>query len=382
MASRQLTFRAATLPFGLLILFVGCGEDRGALGLGLDAGNESTVTDAELSGVAPGSASIDGGVTPAQPTATIIVLPDTQYYTYSADSGFYNSAPNSPPDHAGVFGEQTAWILAQRQALNINVVLHVGDVVDIPSDPGQWNIASTAMHRFDGIIPYVIVPGNHDDDDKRQGLMDSYFGPATMPWITGTKIIGQMENNYALLDIGGRQWLVVALEFSPTDASVEWADKVLKAFPDRPAILVTHGYLYSDGTRYNLAVAGRDETQTTYQWWYPQSYEFTPSAGMNDGEMLWQKLVLPNSNVRLVFCGHQTGPTGGAWLTSSRPDGTVVHQMLSDYQWIQGHHYGFGFLRIVQLDFAAKVIRVQTYSPDLDKYITDDSNQFTLDLNL
>ncbi len=100
---------------------------------------------------------------------------------------------------------------------------------------------------------------------------------------------------------------------------------------------------------------------------------------MNDGEMLWQKLVLPNSNLRLVFCGHQTG---AAWLSSGRPDGTVVHQMLSDYQWLNTHHYGFGYLRIVQLDFAAKMIRVRTYSPDLDAYLTDGTNQFTLDLNL
>ncbi len=376
MANSRLSFHTATLLLGLPVCLVGCGEDQVFPSLGMDAGTDATATDSGMSPVDVGSASIDGGAAPVQPTASIIVLPDTQYYTYSEDSGFYNTAPNSAPDHAGVFGEQTTWILAQRAKLNINVVLHVGDIVDSPSDPGQWNIAGAAMHTLDRIIPYVVVPGNHDEDRNRQGLTDSYFGPATMPWITGTKIVGQMENNYALVDIGGRQWLVVALEFAPTDASVVWADKVLKAFPDRPAILVTHVYLYSDGTRYNLAVAGTDQS------WYPQSYGYTPSDGINDGEMLWQKLVLPNSNVRMVFCGHQTGATGGAWLTSSRPDGTVVHQMLSDYQWIQGHHYGFGFLRIVQLDFANKAIRVQTYSPDLDEYLTDDSNQFTLDLNL
>ena len=211
---------------------------------------------------------VDGGLGPdagtdskqAPSTATIIVLPDTQYYTYSADAGFYQ-----PPDHAGVFDEQIAWILAQKAALNINAVLHVGDLVDSPSDPGQWNIAGTAMHRLDGIVPYVIVPGNHDEDNKsRQGLIDSYFGPASMPWITGTKVVGQMENNYALVDIGGRQWLVVALEFSPTDAYVTWADQVLKAFPDRPAILLTHAFSTAmvRGTTSRLPEATRVMTVT------------------------------------------------------------------------------------------------------------------------
>jgi hypothetical protein len=84
----------------------------------------------------------------------------------------------------------------------------------------------------------------------------------------------------------------------------------------------------------------------------------------------------------LVFSGHQTGVTGGARLTSTRPDGTVVHQMLSDYQWLNGEWYGYGYLRIVQLDFAGQTIRIRTYSPDLNQYLADDTNQFDLPMNL
>lgn len=363
MASRSLV---ASLAWAVAVstLFAACTEDTGVR-------PPTPARDAAVDGGAPAVDADDS--TP--PTATIVVLPDTQYYTYPAS--WY-----PPQQHAGVFGEQIDWIVQNRGALNIQAVLHVGDLVDVPNDAGHWNVAGTAMHRLDGVIPYVVVPGNHDSDDRRVGLMDQYFGPSTMPWINGTEFIGQMENNYAFVAIGGRQWLVVALEFSPTDATVIWADRVLKAFPDKPAILLTHAYLYSDGTRYNLAAAGTDDTQPTYQWWYPQRYAFTPSAGMNDGEMLWQKLVLPNSNVKLVFCGHQTGPTGGARLTSTRPDGTVVHQMLSDYQWLREQWYGYGYLRVVQLNFANRTIEVRTYSPDLKDYLTDDTNQFTLPLNL
>jgi len=378
-------FLSYIAPFGMVfsLCLAGCGDDTGifphakdAATLVEDAGIEAPPAEDTATAIDSGTVVLDGGLI-APATATIIVLPDTQYYTYSAASGFYTA-----PDHAGVFGEQIDWILASRNSLNIQAVLHVGDIVDIPDDAEQWKIAGTAMHRLDGLIPYVVVPGNHDSDAKRSGPMDRHFGPETMPWITGTEIIGQMENNYALVDIGGKPWLVVALEFSPTDATVAWADKVLKAYPDRTAILLTHAYLYSDGTRYDLSVAGTDESQSTYQYWYPQRYAFTPSEGMNDGEMLYQKLVSPNSNVRLVFSGHQTGVTGGARLTSTRPDGTVVHQMLSDYQWLNGEWYGYGYLRIVQLDFAGQTIRIRTYSPDLNQYLADDTNQFDLPMNL
>jgi hypothetical protein len=309
---------------------------------------------------------LDGGAGPeTSPPVTVVVMPDTQYYAAS---------------YPEVFRQQTKWILDQKPALNIAAVLHVGDVVDAGGSKDQWALASSAMRKLDGIVPYVLVPGNHDMDSNRQGLMSATFGPASMPWITGTMTEGQIENNFALIDIGGRQWLVVGIEFGPRDAVVAWADKVLKAYPDRPAIIVTHAYLYNDGNRYDIAISGSDTSKDNYQWWIPQYYGFTPSEGINDGEMLWRKLVLPNPNVRLVFSGHVTG---AARLTSTRPDGSRVHQMLSDYQWLDAPpDFGYGYLRVVQLDYGKKTIQVQTYSPYLQQYLTDDANQFTLDLYL
>jgi hypothetical protein len=55
--------------------------------------------------------------------------------------------------------------------------------------------------------------------------------------------------------------------------------------------------------------------------------------------------------------------------------------MLSDYQWLDDSG-GSGFLRVLQFDYSQKQIRVQTYSPYLDQYMTDDANQFTLSLEL
>jgi hypothetical protein len=334
-------FRAASTTFLVYALVAGCG------GLGPTAAND--------------------GQTPEVPTAqspSIIVLPDTQYYA------------SSYPD---VFTQQTNWIVQKMPILNIAAVLHVGDLVDDCNSADQWKVAKSAMQLLDGLVPYVIVPGNHDTDGSRNGLIDSFFGPPSMPWITGTMTTGQIENNYALVDIGPQQWLVLGLEFGPRDAIMTWADAVLKAYPDRPAIIVTHAYLYNDGNRYDIAISGSDTTQPNYQYWIPQYYGYTASQGINDGEQIWQKLILPNPNVRLVFSGHVTG---AARSTSTRPDGSRVHQMLSDYQWLNGDYFGYGYLRVLQFDYDKKTIQVQTYSPYMAGYLTDDANQFTLDLNL
>jgi hypothetical protein len=315
--------------------------------------------------------SADTGVateTPAPPPATIVVLPDTQYY-----------ASNYPD----VFTSQTSWIVEQKSALSIAAVLHVGDIVDDANSAAQWTVANTAMRQLDGLVPYVLVPGNHDTDATRNGLIDSYFAPATMPWITGTMADGQIENNFTLVDIGPQKWLVLGLEFGPRDAVMTWADAVLKAYPNLPAIIVTHAYLYSDGKRYDIAISGNDMSKKNYQYWIPQYYGYTASEGINDGEQIWEKLILPNPNVRLVFSGHMTG---AARLSSARPDGSIVHQMLSDYQWFRSdkadYYGGGGYLRVLQFDYGKKEIRVATYSPYLDQYLTDDANQFAVSLEL
>jgi hypothetical protein len=287
---------------------------------------------------------------------TVVVLPDTQYYSSS---------------HPDIFAAQTRWIVEQKPARNVAAVLHVGDLVDGPGDPAQWTVANSSMRLLDkALVPYVIVPGNHDTDNNRGGPIDNYFAPTTMPWITGTMTAGQIENNYALVDIGPQKWLVMGLEFGPRDTVLTWADGVLKAYPALPTIIVTHAYLYGDGTRYNYALYG------SAQAWYPRYYLFTPNEGINDGEDIWQKLIVPNPNVRLVFCGHDNG---AARLTSLRADGSPVHQMLSDYQWADSLG-GSGYLRVLEFDYGKKEIRVQTYSPYLDLFMTDDANQFTLSL--
>lgn len=326
-----------------------------------DAGNTEAGDSTDAS---PPSA--DAGLAPetsAPPPVTVIVLPDTQYYAAAY------------PD---VFALQTSWIVQQKSLLNIAAVLHVGDIVDSDTK-AQWGVASSALRVLDGLVPYVLVPGNHDTDGNRKTMMNDYFGPATMPWITGTMTTGQIENNYALIDIGPQKWLVLGLEFGPRDAVLTWANTVLKAYPDRPAIIVTHAYLYNDGNRYDVAISGLDASKPNYQWWIPQYYDFTASQGIGDGEQIWQKLILPNPNVRLVFSGHVTG---GAHSSAARPDGSIVHQMLSDYQWLKGNHFGYGYLRVLQFDYGKKTIQVQTYSPDGKDYLTDAENQFAVSLEL
>ena len=184
---------------------------------------------------------------------------------------------------------------------------------------------------------------------------------------------------------------MIALEFGPRDETLAWADAILKQRPDTPAIVITHAYLAHDGRRY-------DRTNPMSQRFNP--HEYTMMGTINDGEEMWRKLVAPNSNVKLVFSGHDVSgvnlpPGTAALLTSTRADGTRVHQILANYQTCLGPpcktfndgttaqtvHGGNGYLRILRFSPADRTISVRTYSPYVDRSLTDPANQFVLDLN-
>jgi hypothetical protein len=314
---------------------------------------------------------LDGGAfsqrlshgSPSVPSFTVVALPDTQFYAAKF------------PD---IFDAQTTWLLEQRRTGDLAFVLHEGDIVDDDVDQ-QWAPAAASLHRLDGIVPYVLSAGNHDYPGdgwsaSRSTLIDAYFPVSTFsgsPWFGGTFDADHIENNYALLDVpGGGRWLVLALEFGPRDEVLTWANAIARQYASTPAMVVTHAYLYDDDTRY-------DRTQRADQQWNPHSYPIDDAPGaVNDGEEIWQKLILGNSNIRFVFCGHVVD-RGVGRLTSVRPDGTTVHQILANYQMLA--HGGGGYLRVMQFFPTLRTVHIQTYSPSQNVLKTDSDNDFILD---
>ena len=292
---------------------------------------------------------------------TIVVLPDTQYYA---------------AEYAQILEAQTQWIVRRRDAEHIALVVHEGDVVDA-DEPRQWGAAAHSLHELDGVVPYVLAAGNHDyrragSRVSRETSINAYFPPAGLSatdWFGGTFEAGRIENSFAIVATGGTRWLIVALEFGPRDAVLAWADAVLRRYAALPAIVVTHAYLYSDGTRY-------DHRTRPDQLWNPHQYLDEEHPGdVNDGQEIWRKLVSRNSNVRFVLCGHDLADGVGR-LTSVRPDGTTVHQLLANYQ--ASALGGEGFLRLMRFFPAERRVAVRTYSPYSDRFKTDPDNEFTL----
>jgi hypothetical protein len=295
------------------------------------------------------------------PDFTIVVLPDTQFYS---------------ANHPDIFTAQTKWVVANLSTLNIKAVLGVGDIVNGGGETRQWLNADFSVDFLEHNVPYFLAIGNHDynanDPQHRTAAttnFNKYFGPAryanTYSGWRGSFPKGSNENFYGVLNIEGKNYLFLMLEFYPRSTSLQWASSVIAANPDKEVIIVTHGYEYFDNTRVALCDNYNAE-------WYAMGAD-------NDGEEMWTNLVRRYPNISLVLSGHVTrGP--GEMATGRRTEvglnGNIVNQMLSNYQAMTNG--GNGYLRIMTFRPSLNQIQVRTYSPYLHAYLKDSTNQFAV----
>lgn len=277
------------------------------------------------------------GLKPRVPgSTTLVVLPDTQYYTTKS------------PQY---FDAQTSWIAENAASRNIAYVMHVGDITQHGLQP-EWEIARRAFDRIEGKVPYLLVAGTHDySGANRTNRMSEFFPVAKMrkwPTYGGVLDADKIDNSYHLFRIGKQDWIALGLEFGPSKRTIAWANDVLVKYRSRRAIIVTHAYLFYNNERYDYRKGNQRAN--------PHGCEGDGA----DGQELWDALVRKNPNVMIVVCGHVA--TGGLGYRVDEGDGgNSVHQMMCCYQKMRGG--GQAYLRLLEFMPDGKSVRVQTYSP-------------------
>lgn len=296
--------------------------------------------------------------------ARIVLLPDTQTYAEK---------------YPEVLDSQVNWVV--RNAKQIDFVLQQGDLTQNNNDK-EWKVIQNAFVKLNGIVPYVLAAGNHDmgsadgkfADVRNSALFNSYF-PLTkmseLPGFGGFAEDGKMDNAFYLFKTGKIKWLVITLEFGPRNSILNWAGTIIEKFPDHSVIVNTHSYMYSDSTR-----------QGPGDHWRPQVYGVGKDRGdsaVNDGEEIWAKLVKKHPNTRFVFSGHILN-TGVGTLVSFNEAGFPVYQMLANYQeGVKGSvKGGNGWLRVLDMDFKKRTLKVTTYSPFINAFMENPQHNFII----
>jgi hypothetical protein len=304
---------------------------------------------------------------PAAGSFTVVVLPDTQYYS---------------SEYPETFHAQTKWLVANKASRNIACVLHLGDLTE-HNTPQEWETAAAAMGRLDGQIPYFLVEGNHDcgeegrSNDRTTRLND--FFPVEkyrdLPTFGGCydREPTRMNNTFHRFSAGDRNFLVLALEFGPRRDVVRWARDVADNHRDHEAILITHAYLFQDDTRYDWKKYGRR------QLWSPHSY---PIGGAKrdvmDGQEIWDELVSRSENFILTLNGHVLNDGLGK-ATTATPAGRDVQQLLVNFQ--MRPRGGDGWLRLLEFRSDQRTVAVCDFSPTRGQQNQSPRNRFELALS-
>lgn len=306
---------------------------------------------------------------PSPESWTIAVIPDTQYYVRSA-----RDAP--------LFTEMTEWLVKNRSRYKIQMVLHVGDIVD-ENTREQWERAKASLSVLDGHLPYVLAVGNHDlskNSSNRSTMLNAYFrisdNPLNEKAFGGSFQDGRLENAWYQFRSGNRNYLVFSLEFGPRKAVVEWAGKVAADHPGKSFILVTHDFI--DQASALTSDDGLPQHTTSATKNSPHQYGIGKGGDVHSGRELWDAFVSRHSNFELVVNGHykafkrSAGNPGKiepirdlavAYRSDPYPDGRVVHQMLFNAQWAP--RGGNGWLRLLEFLPDGKTVNVWTVSPHL-----------------
>ncbi len=293
---------------------------------------------------------------------TIVLLPDTQFYT--AEKQGTNGGTNA------LFKSQTNWIANNAAGRNIVYVGHLGDCVQNGDNyEVEWRRADTAFKIIESAngngttqgIPYGICVGNHDQtpfgDAKGTTIFyNKYFGTARFSNRSyyGGHSGANNDNHYQLFSAGTLDFLVLCPEydqssnFSAAGGTLDWMESLVKKYPQRKVIVLSHYLLTIDAI-------------------------FT-----SQGNAIYNRLkVYPN--LILMMGGHITQRDGEAKRTDIY-NGNTVHTIASDYQ--TRTLGGNGLLRTLEFDPPNSKVAVQTYSPYTNTYETDANSQFNLTVNL
>ena len=293
------------------------------------------------------------------------------------------------------------WIVANQKQHKIEYVIGLGDITDDSTD-GEWDVANACFAKLDGKIPYLLTRGNHDDwddfnrhlhngvyettvdgmmtadnvsltDPKQPGLVETVLPDGTVVLLTregdepeGGTVKGDLTNSYRYFSVQGTDYLLMTLDFAPSDATLAWANKVIKAHPNHQVIVVTHAYMYRDGTTLDAEDC------------YPATYFSSHYDDPQNGDDMWEKCFSKHKNVVMVLSGHDPWQHV-VYRQDKGEKGNTVTQMLIDAQYVDRNIGATGMVAMFYFSDGGETLTVRYYSVEKDCYGSALS-QFTIDL--
>ena len=282
---------------------------------------------------------------------SIVQITDTQFLSDS---------------HSTLYDGLTSWITDKANPLNLTMVVHTGDIVQVANSTSDWQNASKAMMTlFNNGIPYCWDAGNHDQinvtgtvgsgNPNGSWLGGNYpaFNAAAMrqkPYWVGDIFGG--KNTAAQFMFGNYHFMVINIEYNANQTVLDWMKTLIDSNPNVNVIVATHNFLNGAGN-------------------YGTSKPADKAWGNN-----FEKLLANYPNVFMTLNGHAADPGMHRAFNKkvgNREEVFFNRQMLANQQ-------GAACARIYTFEMSkttSTMVQVYTYQtfPTAD-YITDPINQF------
>ncbi len=308
------------------------------------------------------------GCSKAEEAVRFAIIPDTQSF-------FETDFETDPLLLYKIFD----WV--KDKGNGVDFMIQVGDITEDNTEE-TWKFVKDMFHSLDGELAYTYALGNHDmgskackrADTRNTNLANKYLDLSNLSssGLVASYPTNKVDNLAHVVKLKEDDYLIISLEFGPRAQTIEWAEGIMDSYPDHKVIINTHAYTYSDNTR----IGDGDS-------WNPHRYGVNNDGDIiYDGEELWYVFVKKHKNIFMVVSGHiLNGGTGT--LVSTGDNGNKVCQMLANYQLgVKGMGNGNnGYIRLINYFPVSNRIEVKTYSPILDKYLTNEANQFIINLN-
>ncbi|MGD0203015.1 MAG: metallophosphoesterase [Candidatus Bathyarchaeia archaeon] len=291
----------------------------------------------------------------------VIQITDTQYLTDPHYSG--DSVPN-------LFNGLTSWIVDNSRALNVTMVVHTGDIVQVANSMSDWKNANNAMMQlYDNGVPYCWNAGNHDQ--LNNGTIG--YGNPNLSWLGGNypafNVTAMRQKPYWVGDISDGKdtavqftydnyhFMVINIEYDANSTVLGWMQTLLKCNPNVNVIVATHNFLNGNGT-YGTA-SHKDVTWATN----------------------FENLLNNYPNVFMTLNGHAANIGGSAYHKRVGNREEIFFNMQEN-----DNKQGAATARIYAFnmsDPANPVVTAYTYQTfGTPQYLTDPADQFSFSTNL
>jgi hypothetical protein len=309
-----------------------------------------------------------GKVIRAKTCLTLIILVFSIMFFSSTGSGSSSGTSDSSfsimqitdtqflsESNPGLFDNMTSWIASNAANYNLQMVIHTGDIVDIPEKSYQWVNANKSLSTLiNAKIPYCWTVGNHDLTDPGSswnGAQYLAFQGLNMKsnsyWVDDCY---NSKNTAVQFSVNNYPFLIIDLEYHANSSAIAWMKDLLSKSSGSNVIVATHSYLNStNGYGY-----GGD-----YVW-----------------ETNLRNLLDGYTNVFLTLSGHDNLSAGGNYTRiGNREEVFFNRQSIDDFK-------GSAAVRIYTFNLNTMQASVSTWYCLTQTWLTEPFNQFTFKVNL